>query len=198
MSNKLLLMACLVGGFALCNQAMSASARPAAVAVAAEINACTLLSAAEISQAIGLPVDEGRRQDEGLQSNGSYSSACVWVIRHNEPATPNPAAPLGGRSFVILNAIQWPVGSGLARTFLEAFHEAAANGEIPSKPLPRKFGDEALWWGDGLAVRRGDVSFGISVFIPGPKAIPPMKSEEALAPYILRRLDARGGPARAG
>lgn len=195
MTYKLLTTVCAVAGFMLCGQAIGADARPAADAKAVEIDACTLLSAAEISKAIGLPVDKGSRKDAGFQSNGSYSSACVWVIQPDKAMTHDPSAPLGGRSFVILNAMQWPAGSGLARTFLQAFHDAAANGDIPSKPVPRKFGDEALWWGDGLAVRKRDVSFGVSVFIPGPKSKRAL-FEEQLAPHILRRLDQRDATTR--
>jgi hypothetical protein len=144
-----------------------------------EIDACELLTPTEISAAIGLPVDQGRRQDEGMSRDGQYSSSCIWMI---EPGKP-------GRRFVILNAQQWPAGRDLAKKFLQAFHESADKGIIASKPSPRKFGDEALWWGDGLAVRRGDVSFGISVFMPRPDVARTSAMEEKLAPHVLRRLD---------
>lgn len=163
----------------------------ASTARAATVNACSLLSPPQISRAVGLPVDAGVRRDEGYQENGSYSSACVWTIRRNGATPANPAAPLGGKSFVILNVIQWPAGSGLARTYLEDFRAASASGVIAGKPIPRSFGDEALWWGDGLAVRRRDVSFGVSVFTPGMAARRLGEREEQLAPYILRQLDER-------
>jgi hypothetical protein len=161
---------------------------PGRAAEVIQVDACALLTPAEVTQVIGLPVSSGVRRDQGLQPNGSYSSTCVWTINIDLEEPKNPRAPLGGRSFVILNAIQWPAGSGLARTFLEGFHAAAANGEIPSKPVPRKFGDEALWWGDGLAVRVEDVSFGLSVFMPKKKAPRPGHYEEQLAPRIVERL----------
>lgn len=152
-----------------------------------EINACELLSAAEITAAIGLPVDQGRRQDEGMSRDGQYSSSCIWMIEPGK--APDQTAPGRGRRFVILNAMQWPAGKNMAKKFLEAFHESADKGVIPSKPAPRKFGDEALWWGDGLAVRRGDVSFGISVFMPKRDVARTSAMEEKLAPHVLRRLD---------
>jgi hypothetical protein len=179
------MVACMLCAYVDPTSAMSAAS------AAAEVDACSLLTATEISQVIGVAVDSGVRRDQGLQQNGSYSSACVWTMRLQGEAAPNPAAPLGGKSFVILNAMQWPAGSGLARTFLEAFHAAAARGEISSKPTPREFGDEALWWGDGLAVRKGDVSFGLSVFMPNSKPQRPGAFEEQLAPHILRRLNGR-------
>ncbi len=97
---------------------------------------------------------------------------------------------MSGKRFVMLLAMQWPPGSGLAHTFLDSFNKAAAEGAIAAKPSARDFGDEALQWGDGLAVRKGDVSFGISVFLPGAGTRESMGIiEEKLAPMILRRLE---------
>jgi hypothetical protein len=155
---------------------------------AASIDACALLTEQDISQVIGLSVDEGARKDDGAAADGSYSSTCVWKIRAVGASPADPNAPLNGESFVILNAVRWPAGSGLARRFLEGFRTAAAKGDIPHQPSPRTFGDEALWWGDGLAVREQDVSFGVSVFGPAVKARFPGKFEEQLAPKILPRL----------
>lgn len=170
---------------ALLSGAMFSAAQAAEASL--EINACELLTPAEISAAIGLPVDNGRRQDEGISRDGQYSSTCFWTIEPGK--VPDVTAPARGRRFVILNAHRWPAGKGMAKKFLEAFHESADQGVIPSKPMARKFGDEALWWGDGLAVRKGDVSFGLSVFMP--KRGEPRTSvmEEKLAPHILKRLD---------
>ncbi|HEY5756809.1 MAG TPA: hypothetical protein VIU34_13350 [Steroidobacter sp.] len=155
-----------------------------------EINACELLTSAEISAAVGLPVDNGRRQDEGMSRDGQYSSTCMWNIEPGK--APDQTAPGRGRRFVILNAQRWPAGRDMAKKFLQAFHESADKGVIANKPAPRKFGDEALWWGDGLAVRRGDVSFGISVFMPKRDEARTSALEEKLAPHILRRLDRKG------
>lgn len=152
-----------------------------------EINACELLTPAEISAVVGLPVDNGRRQDEGMARDGQYSSACIWTIEPGKPL--DQTAPGRGRRFVILNAQRWPAGKDMAKKFLQAFHESADQGVIANKPVPRKFGDEALWWGDGLAVRRGDVSFGLSVFMPKRDVARTSAMEEKLAPHVLRRLD---------
>jgi hypothetical protein len=154
----------------------------------AEVNACALLSPAEVSAATGFPAQTGIRRDAGYASNGAYSSSCVWLLDREQSGT-DRTAPLGGRSFVILNVLRWPEGSGLADSFLQAFHEAAARGEIPGKPTPRDFGDAALWWGDGLAVRKGDVSFGLSVVSPGVEPGHPGEFEGRLIPTILRRLE---------
>ena len=153
----------------------------------AEIDACALLSPAAVSEATGFPANAGIRRDAGYESNGSYSSSCVWLLeRENADAGQNAA--LGGRSFVILNVMRWPAGTGLADSFLQAFRDAADRGEIPREPVPRDHGDAALWWGDGLAVRMDDVSFGISVVLPGISPVRPGELEERLAAQILLQL----------
>jgi hypothetical protein len=152
------------------------------------IDACALLHASEISHVIGLRVGTGVREDAGVQADGSYSSSCVWIIELKQGAAIDPAGPLGGRSFVILNSFRWPAGSHLAGSYLDSFRRAAANGDIPGKTRPRPLGDEALSWGDGLAVRVGDVSFGVSVFIPGLGAASADRFEEQFAQRTLRQL----------
>lgn len=151
------------------------------------INACDLLSPSAISAATGIGARPGVRRDAGYTSDGAYSSSCVWMLER-EQTNPDAAAPLGGRSFIILNAMRWPEGRGLADTFLQAFRDAAAAGEIPREPQARNYGDAALWWGDGLAVQKGDVSFGLSVVMPGVEPGHPGEFEERLAPAILRQL----------
>jgi hypothetical protein len=163
-----------------------------AEAVELSIDACALLREAEIEDVVGQSVGAAERSDSGHEPNGAYSSTCLWPIGRDDAS---PAAPR--RQFVILNAMRWPAASGLAVTFLEAFRDAAARGELPAQPEARDFGDEALWWGDGLAVRKGDVSFGISVIVADARANAPGAIEEKLVPRILQRLDegeVRGGP----
>lgn len=160
------------------------------------IDACSLLTAADIKKELGLSVEAGSRRDSGLESNGAYSSACVWLFTSERERQADPDAPLGGRSFVILNALRWPEGSDGARTYLQAFREASDSGVLPKQPSARSLGDESLWWGDGLAVRKGTVSFGVSVFTPrqagaAPNA-KPGEREERLAKVILSRLAAQG------
>jgi len=162
------------------------------------IDACSLLSSSEIETAVGSPIELPERNDAGYVADGAYSSACVWKIvasasapqASGESDADNFDAPLGGRQFVILNAIRWPEGKGMARKFLDAFYLAAEKGDIPHAPVPRKLGDDALWWGDGLAVRKGDVSFGVSAFVPGTNPQSAEQIEEVLARRILSRIDA--------
>jgi hypothetical protein len=152
------------------------------------INACSLLDAETIAKVVGLPVEPGIRTDAGIENSGAYSSTCLWVIRFGGSEVQDPAAPLGGRSFAILNVLTWKSGSGLAGSFLDAFNDAAKNGWIPKVPQVRAFGDRALWWGDGLAVASADVSFGLSVYAPALETAYSGEFEESLAPEILRHL----------
>jgi hypothetical protein len=180
---------CVLGGWSL---ATGAHGEPGVFIEAKPppINACALLSSVAVTEATGFPAHSGDRHDSGYQTNGSYSSTCVWTLEREKSGS-GQTASLRGRSFVILNVMRWPEGSGLADSFLQAFHEAAARGEIPGEPTPRDFGDAALWWGDGLAVRKGDVSFGISVVIPDKEAGPPGELEGRLVPKILQQLEHR-------
>lgn len=179
-------------GLAIGAACAAGGAAPPPQAKAEPMDACALLNPSEITAVINVPVEAGVRRDIGAMADGTYGSTCLWTVRLAEPAPENPAAPLGGKSFVILNVIRWPAGAGLAHTFLDSFRSAAQRGELPAPPSPRKFGDDALWWGDGLAIARKDVAFGISVFIPASKPARPGIREEQLAPRILARLDQVG------
>ncbi len=156
----------------------------------ATINACTLLQPAEIGRVLGRGIEAGRHVDYGIETNGAYSSSCVWMLAPVAGERAAPQAVLGGRSFVMLNAMQWPAGSGQAHTFLDSFREAQASGVLAGPLSPRRFGDEALWWGDGLAVRSRDVAFGLSVHVAGDPHSPGAATERLVA-QVLRRVEAR-------
>jgi len=167
------------------------------------INACALLSDKEVAATVGAEVQPGERHDQGdvggkgeYALNGTYSSTCVWRFVDTEEDEAGKMLdqmqgierPLGGRRFAILNAMVWPAGSGEAAKFLQSFHDAFKSGEIPSDPVPVKVGDEGLWWGDGVAARKGDKSFGISVFLQNGDKPAQRTMEESLARRIAKRL----------
>jgi hypothetical protein len=154
---------------------------------AAEIDACRLLSVDEIAVDVGWRVLAPERKDFGVTDDGAYSSVCIWKAAGTDGMAMPDDAPA---QFVILNAVRWPAGKNMARNFLDAFYAAAEKGDIPRKPVARALGDDALWWGDGLAVRQSDVSFGISVFPPS-REHEPGKIEEALARRILTKIRLR-------
>lgn len=174
------------------------AAKPTKVAAAAKdapINACALLSDDEVAAAVGAKVSPGERRDEGEvggQGNyappGTYSSTCFWRFLGESPDLDDPSLPMNGRRFAILNAMVWPKGGGDAAKFLQSFRDAFKHEIIPSDPIPVTIGDEGLWWGDGTAVRKGDTSFGVSVFLQNGDKDSQRKMEEGLARKVVGRI----------
>lgn len=159
------------------------------------INACALLKDDEIAAVVGADVSPGQRRDDGEVGGkgdyapmGTYSSTCFWQFHADAANEEDPNLPMGGRRFAILNAMVWPAGGGDAARFLQSFRDAFKHEIIPSDPVPVDIGDEGLWWGDGVAVRKGDRSFGISVFLQNGDKPAQRKMEETLARKIAERL----------
>jgi len=168
--------------------AAAGSARAADAPRPTPIDACGLLTPDDIASVTGkkagAPISGG---DEDT-SDGSRSSTCVWKLAGDAGAgTQALDAPLQGSNYAVLNIQSWPQGSDGARKFVEDFRDAAEHDLIPAKPVTVQVGDEALYWGDGVAVRKGNVSFGISVHLVGGKPTE-QAMEEALAKTILGKL----------
>jgi len=145
----------------------------------APINACDMVAAADIERVIGVQVKAGDRRDDGMTSVGAFSSTCYWGTSE---------VPEMGGTYAILTAMSWPEGSGGGTHFLEEFFHAADEHVIPNQPEPLSYGDESLYWGDGVAVVIGDVSFGISVRHSSPDRSIRRIMEEMLAKKILENL----------
>jgi hypothetical protein len=173
--------------------ALSMPGARAAESGSSAINACALLSDHEVAAVLGAKVNPGEPHDSGTVKSGNYvgtgtySSTCLWRVVTEGPTPSDPNLSLGGASYAILNAMQWPVGSGKARNFLQSFRDAAKEGLIDQAPVVLKIADDALWWGDGVAVCRGDRSFGIAVHLVGGRN-KERGMEEALAEMIAARL----------
>lgn len=152
------------------------------------VDPCALLSGAEVSAALGRPVEAGRYADNGVTRDGARSTTCLWSVTLPAGVAPDPTKSLGGREFAILNVIAWPGGPSDARKFLDGFRTAFSHGEISSQPVDIKIGaDEALWWGDGVAARRGGVSIGMSVASGGDRTLRRPRAER-LARLVVQRL----------
>ena len=151
------------------------------------IDACALLMASELSTLFGVPVEAGVRHDAGRVSDGAYSSTCIWKVQNANLPAHNKKAPLGGADFAILNVISWPSRSG-AESLLRTLRTAADHHLIPMHPVALHIGDESAWWGDGVAVRTGTVSFGISVVLKSADRDKRRVWEELLARKILPRI----------
>jgi hypothetical protein len=194
-----------LAGLAFGSYTTARDAGPIRVASAdgAPVNACALLSDAEVAAIVGSEVEPGQRRDQGevggegdYATTELYSSTCIWqFVEQSEDQAGRMLdqlegiqRPNGGRRFAILNAMAWPKDSGDAAKFLHSFRDAFKSGEIPSEPVPVKVGDEGLWWGDGVASRKGDKSFGISVFLMNGDKPAQRKMEEVLAQKIAGRI----------
>ena len=156
-----------------------------------ESNACTLIAKEDVARIVGGTVESAERNDDGKTEDGAYSSTCVWKVTGLPPLPAKPNAPFGGAAFAMLNTITWPAGSGMAKKYLEDFRDAAKQELIDMTPVPVQAGDEALWWGDGVAVRKGDVSFGVSVHVGTDKKAE-QAMEEALAKTIVGNFNKQG------
>jgi hypothetical protein len=151
------------------------------------INACTLLMTGELSSLLRMPIEMGQRHDAGLTFQGAYSSTCVWKVRNARLQLNELSAPMGGADFAILNVFSWPSREG-AETFVRSFRSAADNHLIPMQPIALQIGDHSLWWGDGVAVQTGDVSFGVSVVLYSADRERRRMWEESLARKIVGRI----------
>ena len=129
-----------------------------------EINACDLLTDQEVSEVIGRPVEPAVRRDAGYEQEGMYSSTCLWRVAADKGKA-DPTKPMGGASFAILNVQNWPAHRNPS-DFLKSFRVASREKIISSPTVELSgIGDEALWWGDGVAVKKGSISFGMSVHL---------------------------------
>jgi hypothetical protein len=155
----------------------------------AAIDPCGLLTADEVSAAMERSVESGRFADNGVTKDGARSTTCLWAVALPPGVAPDPSRSLGGREFAILNVIHWPGGPSDAQKFLDGFRSAFEQGHISSNPVDLDIGaDEALWWGDGVAARRGGVSIGMSVASAGDRELRRPRAE-GLARVIVKRLD---------
>jgi hypothetical protein len=144
-----------------------------------------------VSAIVGKKVEAGQPYDNGITPQGAHSTTCIWAAPLPPGVEPDPAQRLGGRGFAILGIINWPGGPNDARKFLDDFQDAFRQHDISSKPISVDVGaDDAIWWGDGVAARKGGVSFGISVAQFGDREGRQAKAE-SLAKLIAQRLPAR-------
>lgn len=156
----------------------------------ADRDACSLIAPADVAAVTGGAIAKSERDDSGETNEGGYSSTCIWKIDGlpKVPAVKEGAPePFGGQAFAMLNTIVWPAGSGLAKKYVNDFRDAAKQDLIDAMPVPVKAGDDALFWGDGVAVAKGDISFGVSVHVGTDKKAE-QAMEEALAKKIVPKL----------
>jgi hypothetical protein len=122
-----------------------------ASAAPAEVAACPLLTTDEVAAALGEPLVAAEQDPMGGGEKQGRMTTCIWT-----PAN----SGLGPTMSLILWS--WPPGSPGAARFIEAFRIVAE--DYPDLPTPESvaIGDEALWDGTGMHVRKGDMSFSLS------------------------------------
>ena len=176
-----------------------AEAQTAAVQTApakgGSVNACALLSDEDVSSIVGVKVTKGERRDDGEVGGkgdyaplGTYSSTCFWQFSADAVGDTDPTLPMGGKRFAILNVMSWPSGGEDAAKFLQSFRDAFKHDIIPNDPVSVDIGDEGIWWGDGVAARKANKSFGVSVFLQNGDKATQRKMEESLARKVVGRL----------
>ena len=149
------------------------------------IDACKLLTADEIAHVTGQKVGQAIPREDAAEE-GSVGSVCIWrVATDSSRATVD--ALLQGSNYVMLDARSWLPGNPGPAKFVQEFRDAAKQNLIDQTPVPVAVGDEAVYWGDGVAVRKGPYNFGISVHLQGGKATE-QAMETALARKVLERL----------
>ena len=181
-----------------------------ATAQAPAFDACALLTPEEVAKIVGMKFEPPRRNDSGAGKEGTYSSTCLWrgpnklepvglwakakatiagwLGWEEAPGTTVSDMPMAGMNFVILNAIAWPAGSDGAKAYIEDFRASARAHLIDNDPVSVGIGDEAIYWGTGVAARKGTTSFGVSVRFAKQDKKAQRAMEEALAKQAVTRL----------
>jgi hypothetical protein len=146
--------------------------------VAAVIPACPLLTLDEVATAFGNPVVAAEQEPMGGGEGEGRMTTCFWT-----PADGKPGATL---SIVVWS---WPPGDGGAAGFLDTLRILAA--ESPDRPPAETLaiGDDALWDGDRVYVRKGGVSATLATSLNALDATPDARVKlEALAGIVAGRL----------
>ena len=105
-------------------------------------------------------------------------TTCIWTPADNR---------LGPTVSLILWS--WPPGGPGAARFIEAFRTVAEDYPDLPTPEPVAIGDEALWDGTGVHVRKGDMSFSLSTSLNALDDTPDARAKmQTLAGIVAGRL----------
>jgi hypothetical protein len=146
--------------------------------VAAVIPACPLLTPDEVAATFGIPLRSVEREPSGGGEGEGRMTTCLWT-----PADGKPGATL---SLVVWS---WPPGDGGAAGFLETLR--ILGEETTDRPPVETLaiGDDALWDGDRVYVRKGGTSVTLATSLNALDATPDAKAKlEALADIVAGRL----------
>ena len=146
--------------------------------VASVIPACPLLTPDEVAAVFGSPFTAAEQEPSGGGEGEGRMTTCFWT-----PADGKPGATL---SLVVWS---WPPGDGGAAGFLETLRILA--DETPDRPPAETLaiGDDALWDGDRVYVRKGGTSVTLATSLNALDVTPDAKAKlEALAAIVAGRL----------
>ena len=150
----------------------------ASAEVASVIPACPLLTPDEVGAAFGIPLRSAEQEPSGGGEGEGRMTTCLWT-----PADGEPGATL---SLVVWS---WPPGDGGAAGFLETLRILA--GEESDRPPTETLaiGDDALWDGDRVYLRKGGTSVTLATSLNALDATPDAKAKlEGLAAIVAERL----------
>jgi hypothetical protein len=143
---------------------------------AATIEACTLLTEQDITAATGTALGSGQEQmSAGGGENEGYMTSCNW-------RTPDDADAFGLVSLIVWS---WPPGTNGAANYIDAFRKAAEEYDDVPEPERLPLGDEGLWDGQTVNVRKGDTAFMLGA---SGDSFDPKAASLALAANVLSRL----------
>lgn len=146
--------------------------------VASVIPACPLLTPDELAAVFGQPFAATEQEPSGGGEGEGRMTTCLWT-----PADGEPGATL---SLVVWS---WPPGDSGAAGFLETLRILAE--ETPERPPVETLaiGDDALWDGDRVYLRKGGVSVTVAGSMNALDPIPDARAKlEALATIVAERL----------
>jgi hypothetical protein len=152
-------------------------APPSMADVASVIPACPLLTPDEVTAVFGSPFMAAEQEPSGGGEGEGRMTTCFWT-----PADGTPGATL---SLVVWS---WPPGDGGAAGFLETLRLLAGE-ESDRTAETLAIGDDALWDGDRIYVRKGGTSVTLATSLNALDATPDAKVKlEALAAIVAERL----------
>jgi hypothetical protein len=145
--------------------------------VASVIPACPLLTPDEVAAVFGVPLAAAEQEPSGGGEGEGRMTTCLWT-------------PADGRLGATLSLVvwSWPAGDGGAADFLETLRLLAGE-ESDRTAETLRFGDDALWDGDRVYLRKGGTTVTLATSLNALDATPDARTKlEALAIIVAERL----------
>jgi hypothetical protein len=151
---------------------------PAPAEVAVAIPACPLLAADEVAAVFGHRLEAAEEEPSGGGEGEGRMTTCLWT-------------PAGGGLGATLALVvwSWPPGDHGAAGLLETVRILADETSERPPVETLTIGDDALWDGDRVYLRKGGVSVTLATSMNALDATPDAKAKlEALAAIVADRL----------